>query len=302
MQVADALQPYGDVLGLKMKVVCGGTSMGNQIYALERGVDVLVATPGRLRDIINRGACSLANVQVAVLDEADQMSDLGFLPEVTELLDQIPGGGQRMLFSATHGERDLHAGQALPDRPGHARGRQRPGQRHDDVPPHPHREAQGQGAGHRRDRLPQGPHDHLRPHPAGRRPHRRAALRVRCEGRRAARRHDAGRSYPRPRGLQEGLRQRPGRHRRRRPRHPRRRHRPGPERGPGRRPQGLPAPLRPYGPRRPLRHGRLAVPAAPAPPDLPPDGGRGRRRLAPHHPGRRGASSPRSPRSPAPGR
>lgn len=101
MQVADALQPYGDVLGLKMKVVCGGTSMGNQIYALERGVDVLVATPGRLRDIINRGACSLENTQIAVLDEADQMSDLGFLPEVTELLDQIPVGGQRMLFSAT---------------------------------------------------------------------------------------------------------------------------------------------------------------------------------------------------------
>ncbi|MEV4426013.1 DEAD/DEAH box helicase [Streptomyces sp. NPDC049602] len=101
MQVADALQPYGDVLGLKIKVVCGGTSMGNQIYALERGVDILVATPGRLRDIINRGACSLENVQVAVLDEADQMSDLGFLPEVTELLDQVPAGGQRMLFSAT---------------------------------------------------------------------------------------------------------------------------------------------------------------------------------------------------------
>ncbi|AZP18832.1 DEAD/DEAH box helicase [Streptomyces aquilus] len=101
MQVADALQPYGDVVGLKMKVVCGGTSMGNQIYALERGVDILVATPGRLRDIINRGACSLENVEVAVLDEADQMSDLGFLPEVTELLDQVPAGGQRMLFSAT---------------------------------------------------------------------------------------------------------------------------------------------------------------------------------------------------------
>ncbi|MEV4334694.1 DEAD/DEAH box helicase [Streptomyces sp. NPDC049597] len=101
MQVADALQPYGDVLGLKMKVVCGGTSMGNQIYALERGVDILVATPGRLRDIINRGACSLEDVRVAILDEADQMSDLGFLPEVTELLDQVPAGGQRMLFSAT---------------------------------------------------------------------------------------------------------------------------------------------------------------------------------------------------------
>ncbi|GFH38778.1 DEAD/DEAH box helicase [Streptomyces pacificus] len=101
MQVADALQPYGDVLGLKMKVVCGGTSMGNQIYALERGVDILVATPGRLRDVINRGACSLESVRVAVLDEADQMADLGFLPEVTELLDQIPEGGQRLLFSAT---------------------------------------------------------------------------------------------------------------------------------------------------------------------------------------------------------
>ncbi|MEW2549624.1 DEAD/DEAH box helicase [Streptomyces sp. NPDC047002] len=101
MQVADALQPYGDVLGLKMKVVCGGTSMGNQIYALERGVDVLVATPGRLRDLINRGACSLEQVQVAVIDEADQMSDLGFLPEVTELLDLVPSGGRRMLFSAT---------------------------------------------------------------------------------------------------------------------------------------------------------------------------------------------------------
>ncbi len=131
------------------------------------------------------------------------------------------------------GERDLHPRQAVPHRRGHPRGRQRAGQRHDDVPPHPHREAQGQGAGHRRDRLPQGPHDHLRPHPAGRRPHRRAAARVRCEGRRAARRHDAGRPHPDARGLQGGLRQRARRDRRGRPRYPRRRHRPGPERGPG---------------------------------------------------------------------
>ena len=101
MQVSDALQPYGDVLGLKLKVVCGGTSMGNQIYALERGVDILVATPGRLRDIIDRGAATLDKVQVAVLDEADQMADMGFLPEVTEILDLVPSGGQRLLFSAT---------------------------------------------------------------------------------------------------------------------------------------------------------------------------------------------------------
>ncbi|WP_165985465.1 DEAD/DEAH box helicase, partial [Streptomyces sp. YIM 98790] len=101
MQVSDALQPYGDVLGLRLKVVCGGTSMANQISALERGVDILVATPGRLRDLIGRHACSLDDVEIAVLDEADQMADLGFLPEVTELLDQLPAEGQRMLFSAT---------------------------------------------------------------------------------------------------------------------------------------------------------------------------------------------------------
>ncbi|MFI6153902.1 DEAD/DEAH box helicase [Kitasatospora sp. NPDC051170] len=101
MQVADALEPFGSVLGLKLKVVCGGTSMSNQIYALERGVDVLVATPGRLRDLLNRGSAKLAEVKTVVLDEADQMADMGFLPEVTEILDQVPAGGQRLLFSAT---------------------------------------------------------------------------------------------------------------------------------------------------------------------------------------------------------
>jgi superfamily II DNA/RNA helicase len=101
MQVADALEPYGSVLNLRLKVVCGGTSMSNQIYALERGVDILVATPGRLRDLLNRGACTLDETEVIVLDEADQMADMGFMPEVTEILDQVPAGGQRMLFSAT---------------------------------------------------------------------------------------------------------------------------------------------------------------------------------------------------------
>ncbi|MEV7600484.1 DEAD/DEAH box helicase [Kitasatospora sp. NPDC089797] len=101
MQVADALEPFGSVLGLRLKVVCGGTSMSNQIYALERGVDVLVATPGRLRDLLNRGSAKLDDVKTVVLDEADQMADMGFLPEVTEILDQVPAGGQRLLFSAT---------------------------------------------------------------------------------------------------------------------------------------------------------------------------------------------------------
>ena len=101
MQVADALDPYAAILKLEMKVVCGGTSMSRQIEALRHGVDILVATPGRLRDLIDRRVCALDDVSVAVLDEADQMADMGFLPEVTEILDKVPAGGQRMLFSAT---------------------------------------------------------------------------------------------------------------------------------------------------------------------------------------------------------
>ncbi|WP_051392973.1 DEAD/DEAH box helicase [Glycomyces arizonensis] len=101
IQVADSLQIFGDAVGIEMKVVCGGTAFSRQIDALRAGVDMLVATPGRLRDLIRRGECSLDSVELAVLDEADQMADMGFLPEVEELFDQLPEGGQRMLFSAT---------------------------------------------------------------------------------------------------------------------------------------------------------------------------------------------------------
>jgi superfamily II DNA/RNA helicase len=101
MQVQDALAPLGRSLNLHAKTVVGGMSMASQIQALRRGVDLLVATPGRLTDLIERGACSLADVQITVLDEADHMCDLGFMPAVSALLDQIPNDGQRMLFSAT---------------------------------------------------------------------------------------------------------------------------------------------------------------------------------------------------------
>lgn len=100
MQVADSLQRYGDAVGLGMKVVCGGTAFNRQIDALHRGVDMLVATPGRLRDLIRRRECFLDEIDVAILDEADQMADMGFLPEVQEIFDLLPTG-QRMLFSAT---------------------------------------------------------------------------------------------------------------------------------------------------------------------------------------------------------
>ncbi|HEX4811248.1 MAG TPA: DEAD/DEAH box helicase [Nonomuraea sp.] len=101
LQVHDALEPLGRGLGLRMKVVVGGMSMGKQVEALRRGVDVVIATPGRLGDLIRQGECSLSDVEVSVLDEADHMCDLGFFPVVTDLLAQTPDDGQRLLFSAT---------------------------------------------------------------------------------------------------------------------------------------------------------------------------------------------------------
>jgi len=100
-QVHDELLPLADVLGLRLLAVYGGVSLQRQVQQLRREVDVVVATPGRLGDLLDRGACSLDRVDVAVLDEADHMADMGFLPAVRALLDQVPRGGQRMLFSAT---------------------------------------------------------------------------------------------------------------------------------------------------------------------------------------------------------
>jgi superfamily II DNA/RNA helicase len=101
MQVHDALEPLAHVLGLRLKLVAGGLPYQKQIQALDRGVDVLVATPGRLTDLVERGSCSLSSVETFVLDEADHMCDMGFLPAVSALLDLMPRSGQRLLFSAT---------------------------------------------------------------------------------------------------------------------------------------------------------------------------------------------------------
>ncbi|MFC7327298.1 DEAD/DEAH box helicase [Marinactinospora rubrisoli] len=100
-QVRDALEPYAHTLGVRVGDVVGGSSYTRQINELRRGVDVLVATPGRLSDLIEQGACELDDVVVSVLDEADQMCDMGFMPQVSELLDQVREGGQTLLFSAT---------------------------------------------------------------------------------------------------------------------------------------------------------------------------------------------------------
>jgi superfamily II DNA/RNA helicase len=100
-QVAGVLRPLGRSVGLLVTTVYGGVPIGRQIDRLSRGVDIVVATPGRLIDLLDRGSCTLADVDVTVLDEADHMADLGFLPSVTQILDQTPAGGQRLLFSAT---------------------------------------------------------------------------------------------------------------------------------------------------------------------------------------------------------
>jgi superfamily II DNA/RNA helicase len=100
-QVTDALTPYARALKLRLTTVVGGLSIGRQAGALRAGAEVVVATPGRLKDLIVRGDCRVDQVAVSVLDEADQMADMGFMPQVTALLDQVPSDGQRMLFSAT---------------------------------------------------------------------------------------------------------------------------------------------------------------------------------------------------------
>ncbi|MBW5481683.1 DEAD/DEAH box helicase [Streptomyces bambusae] len=100
-QVADALTPYAQALELRLTVVVGGLQSGRQAAALKAGAEVVVATPGRLADLVGRRDCHLDQVRITVLDEADQMCDMGFLPQVSELLDQVRPDGQRMLFSAT---------------------------------------------------------------------------------------------------------------------------------------------------------------------------------------------------------
>ncbi|MBP0455959.1 DEAD/DEAH box helicase [Streptomyces montanisoli] len=100
-QVTDALTPYARAVHLRLTAIVGGVPAGRQTAALRNGSEVLVATPGRLKDLIDQGHCRLDQVVVTVLDEADQMTDMGFMPQVTALLDQVSPTGQRMLFSAT---------------------------------------------------------------------------------------------------------------------------------------------------------------------------------------------------------
>jgi superfamily II DNA/RNA helicase len=100
-QVLEVLLPLARAMGLSCTTVFGGTSQRTQATALRARADIVVACPGRLADLIEQGHCHLGDVEVTVLDEADHMADLGFLPVVRRLLEATPTDGQRMLFSAT---------------------------------------------------------------------------------------------------------------------------------------------------------------------------------------------------------
>jgi superfamily II DNA/RNA helicase len=101
IQVAETVTPLAAALELRTMTIFGGVGQNPQVAALRRGIDIVIATPGRLEDLIGQGHVRMGEIEVTVLDEADHMADLGFLPAVKRLLDATPRDGQRLLFSAT---------------------------------------------------------------------------------------------------------------------------------------------------------------------------------------------------------
>src|SRR5690349_15257903 len=100
-QIDAVLAPLAKAYGMTTTTIFGGISQKRQVDALRAGVDIVVACPGRLEDLMKQGFVTLDAVEITVLDEADHMADLGFLPVVTRIMDKTPQGGQRLLFSAT---------------------------------------------------------------------------------------------------------------------------------------------------------------------------------------------------------
>ena len=100
-QVAENFEKYGKYQNLEMALLIGGVSMGDQMKALEKGVDVLIATPGRLMDLFDRGKILLSGCDILVIDEADRMLDMGFIPDIETICQKLPANRQTLLFSAT---------------------------------------------------------------------------------------------------------------------------------------------------------------------------------------------------------
>ena len=100
-QISEDFETYGKYVGLNMALLTGGTSMGDQVKKLEKGVDVLIATPGRLLDLFERGKILLNDIKILVIDEADRMMDMGFIPDIERIVKMVPFTRQTLLFSAT---------------------------------------------------------------------------------------------------------------------------------------------------------------------------------------------------------
>ena len=100
-QVAENFEKYGKYHKLSMALLIGGVQMGDQVKALEKGVDVLIATPGRLMDLFERGKILLTGCEMLVIDEADRMLDMGFIPDIEHICTKLPATRQTLLFSAT---------------------------------------------------------------------------------------------------------------------------------------------------------------------------------------------------------
>ena len=101
IQIADSFTDYGKFTGIRNTVIFGGVKQGNQTNALKRGVDVLVATPGRLLDLMQQGFVSLKDIEYFVLDEADHMLDMGFIHDIRKIIAKLPNERQSLFFSAT---------------------------------------------------------------------------------------------------------------------------------------------------------------------------------------------------------
>ncbi len=100
-QINATMEPVAKALGLVTTTIFGGVAQSRQVAALDKGVDIVIACPGRLEDLLNQRVLTLDGIEITVLDEADHMADLGFLPGVKRIMDKTPKQGQRMLFSAT---------------------------------------------------------------------------------------------------------------------------------------------------------------------------------------------------------
>jgi superfamily II DNA/RNA helicase len=100
-QIHDALKPLAKTAGLTTQTIFGGVGQNPQVQGLRKGIDIVLACPGRLEDLMGQGHVDLSQIEITILDEADHMADLGFLPGVRRIMDQTPRTGQRLLFSAT---------------------------------------------------------------------------------------------------------------------------------------------------------------------------------------------------------